>query len=231
MEWRMKEVVAIATSSIALLGTNCAPLHDIPLVWRPTTQLSEEGDVKERTSLRETRSTEEGTVETETERNEELDGGKITDLSGVGEATVKVDTLTDTRKNPDRIGENQERSKVRLVTTRDNVADWCTDRLKFLLEQYGLDLVNENANFTITGQVRRFYVVEVNTYEGDVGLKLEVRNHRGELVWSGMTSGVSNRFGRSYKDENYYETLSDAFMQAVQKLNGNQNFKKALSTR
>ena len=41
-------------------------------------------------------------------------------------------------------------------------------------------------------------------------------------------AGTAKRFGRSYQPENYYETLSDAYLDAIQGLLNNEGFKKAM---
>jgi len=51
----------------------------------------------------------------------------------------------------------------------------------------------------------------------------------GSLGWSGAAAGGTERFGRSYKAENYYETLSDAVLRATQNLLANSAFTKAFS--
>ena len=43
-----------------------------------------------------------------------------------------------------------------------------------------------------------------------------------------MASGGSKRFGRSYKAENYYETLSDSVVEAVYKMLSSSEFMAAL---
>src|SRR5262245_15546298 len=150
------------------------------------------------------------------------------DLTGLSETRIQVKGLTDGREGAALIGENREDDKVKRVTTRDSVAEWTSGQFRMLLDQFGLNVVDGEADVTISGEIKRFFVTEVDTYEGDVGLKIEVRGRNGKLLWTGMTGGAANRFGRSYKAENYYEVLSDSFLDAVQNLFKNDGFRSAL---
>ena len=69
-------------------------------------------------------------------------------------------------------------------------------------------------------------VIETNTYKGEVRLKVSAK--RGEKEeWVGVASGTSSRFGRSYKADNYYETLSDALLEAAERAVKDEGFHKA----
>lgn len=152
------------------------------------------------------------------------------DLTGMGQARIYVKPLTDNREKASLIGENREDSKAKPVTTSDSVAAWCSERLGAVLGQFGLNVTDSEgeADLIITGEVRRFFVTETNTYEGDIGLKIDVVNRKGKVIWSGITGGTATRFGRSYKAENYYEVVSDSFLDAIQNLFKNEAFKSAL---
>jgi hypothetical protein len=69
-------------------------------------------------------------------------------------------------------------------------------------------------------------VIETNTYKGEVRLKLTVKRADKE-EWIGVAAGTSSRFGRSYKAENYYETLSDALLEASERAVRDEGFRKA----
>jgi hypothetical protein len=136
--------------------------------------------------------------------------------------TIALRPLMDRRQNPAAIGENREdadEGKILPVTSRDEIGAWCTDRLMVLLTQGGYTLVDgDQADLTLSGEVLQFYVVETSTYKSTVSLRLTLSNRDGQVVWSGVGTGTKQRFGRSYKAENYYEVLSDAYLGAVQEL-------------
>ncbi|HET6438005.1 MAG TPA: hypothetical protein VFG59_08085 [Anaeromyxobacter sp.] len=132
-----------------------------------------------------------------------------------GSRTVTVNPFTDTREDKALIGRNIERSTPKLVTTRDDVGAFCAARIGDLLRQGGVRVVPEGGEVVVDGEVSRYHVEEENTYEGDVILKLRV-SAGGKEVWTGVVAGHASRFGRSYKEENYMETLSDSLMRAVE---------------
>ncbi len=153
------------------------------------------------------------------------------DLTALGNARIRVIGLTDARKSLELIGENREKGGVLTVTTKDNVAGFVTQRLRDLLAGNGLNVVDNGETVSLSGEIRKFFVAETNTYQGEVVLMLTVSNPAGKALWTGIVSGASQRFGRSYKAENYHETLSDALIEAVNNLLRNPGFEKALRGR
>jgi|GEM_PF-453618 len=144
---------------------------------------------------------------------------------------IQVQPLVDTRLNPAAVGENREdadQGKLLPVTTRDSVAQWSTDRLRLLLLQGGYDLVDDGGDVVLSGEIRRFFVVETGTYQGEVELHLSLVDRDGHALWSGGGSNETSRFGRSYKAENYYEVLSDSFLGAVRNAVDQDSFRAAL---
>jgi hypothetical protein len=175
------------------------PLAGIPLAWKPTTPASEYGAVN---------------------------------LTGVAGVKIEIRELKDARENPGLIGENRDKEDegiVLTVTTADSPARFVTDNLKRVWSDAGLDLVDAGGDVIITGELKRFFVLETSTYQGDVQMKIAVRSKGGDLLWSGTAGGTAKRFGRSYKSENYYETLSDSLMDVAYEFLQNESFMKALA--
>lgn len=131
------------------------------------------------------------------------------------ERKVQVAPFTDAREDRALIGRNTEEKKPMDVTTRDDVGAWCSTRVADLLQQAGVPVVAEGAELVLSGQVTRFMVDEGDHYRGVVSLKLSVRDASGKELWSGLVSGDSDHFGRSYKEENYMEGLSDSLLGAA----------------
>jgi hypothetical protein len=143
---------------------------------------------------------------------------------------LHVDTLVDTRNNPSMIAENQEKPDKPLpVTTSGDVAAFVTDHMKDTLHVAGLNVVDGPGDMTLSGEIRQFFVTETSTYHSDLSLVMHLKDAHGKEVWSGAIAGGTERFGRSYKAENYYETLSDAVLRATQNLLSNQAFTDAFS--
>lgn len=191
-------LVAAAFAPSAALAKK-KPLHDIPLVWKPTDEIGELGTV---------------------------------DLTGLGSVEVRVEPFADGRDEPAKIGANMEdadEGKVLEVTTSDEVGPWVADRFAWAIEQFGIDTADEGGTVVLTGEVKRFFVTESQTYDSDVGVKITLEAPDGTVLWEGLANGSATRFGRSYRADNYYETLSDAVLQAAFDLLQNDAFRKALA--
>jgi hypothetical protein len=153
------------------------------------------------------------------------------DISGaMAAAKVRVDAFADARENPGLVGENRENSdKVRQVTTSGDVAAFIADHLKEGLRGAGLSIVDSGGDLIISGEIRRFFVTEVNTYGGEISVLVHVKNSAGKELWSGVVTGDSTRWGRSYSAANYYETMSDMVLSATHNLLANAGFHDALA--
>jgi hypothetical protein len=154
-------------------------------------------------------------------------GSSVTNLSGLADVKIQVDPFVDTRENKAKFGENQEDKAPRSVTTSGNVAEFATQNFRNALKQYGLTIVPSGGDVVIGGDILEFMVVETNTYKGDVRIKLNVKK-RGKTEWAGIAAGSSSRWGRSFKDDNYYETISDSLLDAVAHAMDDEGFRKAL---
>jgi hypothetical protein len=150
-------------------------------------------------------------------------------LSGpVISTALHVDLLVDTRNNPSLIAENHENSdRVLPVTTSGDVAAFITDHLKETLHRGGLNVVDGPGDLTLSGEIRQYFVTETSTYHSELSLVVHLKDAQGKEVWSGAVAGGAERFGRSYKADNYYETLSDAVVRATYNLLSNPAFTDA----
>jgi hypothetical protein len=142
----------------------------------------------------------------------------------------KIVPFTDNRENKTEIARNVESSTPKLVTTKDDVSKWCTDRFKDSLELYGFKLVESGETIQLHGEVVQFHVLEDTRYKSTVGFKISALTADNKLLWQGLVTGSAKRFGKSYSQENYYETLSDAYLVAVQNFIRDEDFVKALRT-
>ncbi len=150
-------------------------------------------------------------------------------LSGpVISTALHVDLLVDTRTNPALVAENHEKEdRVLPVTTSSDVAAFVTDHLKDTLRQAGLNVVDGPGALTLSGEIRQYFVTETGTYQSQLSLVVHLKDAQGKEVWSGAVAGGTERFGRSYKAENYYETLSDAVIRATHNVLSNPTFTDA----
>lgn len=140
----------------------------------------------------------------------------------------KILPFVDQRSNKTEIAKNIEDGREKPVTTRDDVAVWCTDKFKAIFKQYGLAVVDGHETVAVKGEILNFYVTEDNLYRSNVGIRLTAERPKGKVLWQGLISGNAKRFGRSYSLENYYESISDAYLEAVSGLLNNHEFKNAM---
>lgn len=150
------------------------------------------------------------------------------DLTGRENARLRVE-VTDNRSDSGLIGRNTEKLPPRNVTTPDNVAAFVNEHLSQLISGTGLIEVDSNGTSILKAEILQFFVQESEIYNGEVRLKVTLIDRGGNPVWTGITSGASTRFGRSYSAENYYETLSDSLIEAVHHLMQNASFRSALA--
>ena len=153
------------------------------------------------------------------------------DVSGALLTTkIRVDPFVDTRQNPALIAENREKAdKVRQVTTSDSVAAFIADHLKESMRGAGLNTVDSGGEVSISGEIRQFFVTETGTYDGEISLLVHVKSAAGKDLWTGIVTGDSKRWGRSYSADNYYQTLSDMTLRAVYNLLSNAGFHAAFA--
>jgi len=152
------------------------------------------------------------------------------DLTVFQNVTFVVHPFNDVRRKPSEIGKNVEKrfsSEVRYVRTRDNVSAWLADRFGEVLSEFEIDVVKTDGTYTLEGDIVKFYVTEESMYKADVGLKMRLLSKSG-VVWEGMVTASSTRWGSSYKAENYYEGLSNAVISAVHSLLKDEAFKQAV---
>jgi hypothetical protein len=154
----------------------------------------------------------------------------VVNLTGIAEVKLRVETFRDTRSEPGKIGENTEDSVAKPVTTNDDVAVFITKNFTDTLRSYGFTLVEGAGDVVLRCDVLEFMVREGDNYKGELRLKATVERS-GKPVWTGLVSGSAKRFGRSYKAENYYETMSDAIIRAASNLAKDSGFHGAIAAR
>ncbi|HLA78291.1 MAG TPA: hypothetical protein VJU18_11980 [Vicinamibacteria bacterium] len=151
----------------------------------------------------------------------------VVNLLGITEIKIQVEPFVDTRPDKAKFGENQEDKQPKLATTTGSVAEFCTQNFAITLRQFGLSVVPEGGEVIVGAEILEFMVTESNTYKGEVRLKVSVKR-QGKTEWIGLASGTASRFGRSYKAENYYETISDSLLEAAVNAIRDEGFRKSL---
>jgi len=159
---------------------------------------------------------------------------KAIDLSIYRNAHFMVKPFNDLRKKPAEIGVNIEKrlsSQDLPVTTKDNVVQWLTDQFSQTLSDFSIEVVKDKGDLTLEADILKFFVIEKSVYKAEVALKIRLLSESDTVLWEGMESGDSTRFGRSYVAENYYESLSNAVIFTVYSLLKNDSFQQAVQKR
>jgi len=151
------------------------------------------------------------------------------DLAELQNARLQIDPVTDRRENTELIGRNREKQAPRQVTTADDVPAFVANRMKALISIAGIKVVDGDGTAILKTELTQFFVDEANTYQAEVILRVTLTDPDGNVLWSGRTSGAAARFGLSFKADNYYQTLSDSLVGAVQQLLQNRSFRQALA--
>jgi hypothetical protein len=152
------------------------------------------------------------------------------DSHAMGNVSIEFGKFTDARDNPQLIGENVERHDPRQVTTNGDVGGFVATNMRQLFDQAGLHTVEGNGSVILSGEVRKYFVKEASTYKGEFVAQLSLRSRSGAVLWEGSVSGSAEHFGHSYRMDNYYQTLSDALMNATTTLLQDNDFRAALRT-
>jgi hypothetical protein len=142
----------------------------------------------------------------------------------------KIAAFKDARatKPKNRIGVNIEgRDKKYVDADTGDFGPFVTTHISETLTKAGMDIVQSGEKITLSGEIKDLFVEEENTYKGRAIIKY-VATKGGTVVWSGVMSGSATRFGRSYKMDNYMESVSDAIMDSLAKLTADQEFKTAV---
>jgi hypothetical protein len=147
----------------------------------------------------------------------------------MSQTPVQFETFKDARQKPELIGENREDDTPKPVTTSDDVGAFVSTHMRELFDRAGMNTVDSNGAVILKGEVQRFFVGETSTYQAEVAVHLTLVDRNGKTLWSGTASGDAKRFGRSYKLENYYETLSDALVNTVSSMLQSDEFQRAVS--
>jgi len=149
-------------------------------------------------------------------------------LAALSRTPISLAMAGDIRVTPaNQIGRNDQDAAPKFVTTSDDVFGFVVAHLADILRSKGVQVVGAGAPRVLELKLVRFYVVEAGTYGAEVGLNVTLRDSGGKVLWRGATSGTSHRWGRSFEESNYQESLSNALIDAVKNLLGTPAFVQA----
>ena len=113
-----------------------------------------------------------------------------------------------------------------LIRATSNVAGWLTQTLSETFRDWGTPST-PGAELVLQVEIVKLFVIETGTFDADVSLRVAVKKRDGSAVWSGVVGGASSRFGRTMKESNYQEALSDALLSCYVKLWSDPAFRDA----
>jgi hypothetical protein len=146
---------------------------------------------------------------------------------------IIVKPFTDSRRNPQEIGRNIEKrksDKELIVTTKDNVALWLTERFNQVLSEFDVAMVKNEGTVILESDILKFYVTESAIYKANVALNMKLLTTEGSVLWEGMVIGAASNWGASYKENNYHESLSNACIDLVYNFLKNEQISQAMKT-
>lgn len=143
--------------------------------------------------------------------------------------SVAVALGSDLRPEPRaKVGENREGSTPLPVTTQDDAAKFVRDHVAEILSQNAVQVVPSGAHRILRVDLKDFFVDEQETYQGRVTLAVTLKDGSGKTLWHGSAKGTNTRWGRSFAQDNYQQSLSDSTLDAVNALLQNPEFQKAV---
>ena len=193
---------ALASSTACITARAQGPMR-VPLVWKPTDD------------VRLPHAALEGL------RGHKIDVGTF--LDGRGDDHALIGKNIETRVGGATKGEWG-------VSTGDDVPAFLAERFRAILSDNGLQLGTTDATRVITAEVRRYFVIEGDSYKAEAVLQFTLQTADGRTLWKGLAEGTSNRWGKSYSAENYYEALGNAYVEAVKNLLKNPEFVRAFGS-
>lgn len=132
-----------------------------------------------------------------------------------------------------RDARDSDRSKVGtyeddgfVVTTSGDVGAFWRGRLRAMLESAGARL-ESSPQARVDADLLQFDCIEGNTFNAVVRMRVTVTRPGGQ-PWSKHYEGRGKRWGRTHKEENFNEALSNALAEATRKLLQDEAFADAL---
>lgn len=135
--------------------------------------------------------------------------------------------VADARQTRAAVGENVEGRPPAPVTTKDDVPGYVGRVAAATLSANAIKVVSTGATRALKLDVQDFFVSEENTYQARVTLGASLVDAGGAELWHGVVRGTSKRFGHSFDEVMYGETLSNATLDAVLQLLGDDGLQAA----
>ena len=128
--------------------------------------------------------------------------------------TFNVQPATDDRPDPTsrQIGFCED--KKLPVTTRTDIAAFVTSSVQRVFQQTGIRTSPTSGTKLYLG-VRDLFVQEGGLYAGRISIDYTVVNEKGDTLYFSPATSTSKRWGKTYRLDNYMETLTGALFSNV----------------
>lgn len=144
----------------------------------------------------------------------------------VGGGPFEILVVSDGRPDKDDvIGRNIEKGANVPIRARTPVTSWLTQVLSSSFAGWGTPST-PGAGLVVEPELIKLFVVEEHTYKAEVTMKFRLKRRDGTEIWAGIVGGAASRFGRSLKEENYQEVLSDALLSCISKFWADPGFRE-----
>jgi hypothetical protein len=146
-------------------------------------------------------------------------------------SSIFISPVTDKRKNPDQIGENNENPKVvPAKASPQEVLASVETAFKKEFTRAGLNVVDskQTAQRIVEVSLLNLWVAEKNTFDAAVAANVEVKDQGGKVLDSQGFKGTATRWGSSYSQDEYRKAISDAVVELLKNMFNNDAFIKSL---
>jgi hypothetical protein len=146
-------------------------------------------------------------------------------------SSIFISPVTDKRKNPDQIGENNENPKVvPAKASPQEVLASVETAFRKEFTRAGLNVVDskEKAQRIVEVSLLNLWVAEKNTFDAAVAANVEVKDQGGKVLDSQGFKGTATRWGSSYSQDEYRKAISDAVVELLKNMFNNDAFIKSL---
>lgn len=145
----------------------------------------------------------------------------------VGGPPLEILLVTDARTERENlVGRNIEKGADIPVFSKRPVGPWVTQVLEQSFGEWGTPSTS-GAHLVVEPELIKLFVEEEHTYKAEVTMRFRLRRRDGPEIWAGVVGGAASRFGRSLKEENYQEALSDALLSCISKFWTDPGFRQA----
>ena len=149
----------------------------------------------------------------------------------IKDTPIYFSSFLDKRKSPDQIGENREKeTPVPAQSSPQEVMSSLEKAFKQGFNRAGLNVVEsqDKAQRIIVVTLQNLWVEEKNLFHAVVVANVQVKDRSGKVLASEGFKGTESRWGTSYNPVQYRKAISDAYLDMINNIFGNDAFMQKL---